>query len=86
MAEFTLVCDQSCDLDTHVVTHQFTADTLDEVLPNITEFLRGAGYRFDGEVELVKDDYIPLGAGTNVEFGGAGNIHSQHYFDKERNR
>jgi hypothetical protein len=26
------------------------------------------------------------GAGSNVESGGAGNIHSQHFFDTERNK
>ena len=30
--------------------------------------------------------FPPAGAGSNVEFGGAGNLHSKHYFDTERNR
>lgn len=28
----------------------------------------------------------PTGAGSDVPFGGAGNIHSSHYFDTERNK
>ena len=84
MPKFKLICDHSCDLDTHVVTHEFTADYLPEVLLNLDMFLKGAGYVYDGEVEIIEQ--IPVGAGTDVEFGGAGNQHSRHYFDTERNR
>jgi hypothetical protein len=32
------------------------------------------------------DEWTQTGAGSNVESGGAGNIHSQYYFDAERNK
>ena len=32
------------------------------------------------------DEWTQTGAGSNVESGGAGNIHSQYYFDTERNK
>jgi hypothetical protein len=50
MTKFTLVCDDSCDLDTHVVTHEFNAEYLHDVLMNLEQFLRGAGYVFDGQL------------------------------------
>jgi len=45
------------------VTHEFEADTLDEVLAQFTQFLRGAGFYFEGDVEIV-DNTLPL---TNEE-------------------
>lgn len=71
MAKYTLVCDQSCDLDTHVVTHTFTGDQLYEVLQNIEEFLRGAGFYFDGHLSIEQPETI---------------IHSKYYYDTERNK
>lgn len=70
MPKFTLICDHSCDLDTHVVTHQFNAEHLYDVLENIEMFLKGAGYSYDGAIDIVRLD----------EF------HSEHWFDSERNR
>ena len=74
MPKFTLVCDHSCDLDTHVVTHQFNAETYWEVLEQFEAFLKGAGYNFDGHLDIVKDEVVqPQG-------------HSDHYYDINRNR
>lgn len=89
MPKFTLICDHSCDLDTHVVTHQFNADTYWEVIEQFEAFLRGAGYNFNGALDIVDpidETMLTVGAGSNVEFGGAGNRHSDHYFDINRNR
>jgi hypothetical protein len=41
------------------VTHEFEADTLDDVLAQFTSFLRGAGFHFKGDVEIV-DNTLPL--------------------------
>ena len=70
MPKFTLVCDHSCDLDTHVVTHQFNAETYWEVLEQFEMFLKGAGYNFDGHLDIVQDEVV----------------HSDHYYDINRNR
>jgi hypothetical protein len=35
---------------------------------------------------LPKNNWPFAGAGSNTETGGAGNNHSQHYFDTERNK
>ena len=56
MPKFTLVCDHSCDLDTHVITHEFDADYLPDVLLNLEQFLRGAGYVFDGVLTIEKPE------------------------------
>ena len=37
------------------VTHEFCAETLDEVLPQIQDFLRGLGYQPVGNLEFVED-------------------------------
>ena len=36
--------------------------------------------------DLPNNNWPFAGAGSNVESGGAGNIHSQYYFDTERNK
>jgi hypothetical protein len=91
MPKFKLICDHSCDLDTHVVTHEFDAEYIGDVLDQFKHFLRGAGYYFDGEIDIVDPDPIigcdnDCGCGTNTEMGGAGNKHSHFYFDLGRNR
>ena len=80
MPKFTLICDHSCDLDTHVVTHQFNADYLQDVLLNLDMFLKGSGFVYDGEVDVVE----PL---TVQEVQETEDIkHSDFYFDINRNR
>ena len=37
-------------------------------------------------MDLPSNNWPFAGAGSNVESGGAGNIHSQYYFDTERNK
>ena len=56
MPRFTLICDQSCDLDTHIVTHEFDAENLFDVVDNIDMFLRGAGYVYNGNLEFVEQE------------------------------
>ena len=53
MPRFTLICDHSCDLDTHIVTHEFNAENLFDVVDNIDMFLKGAGYVYKGNLEFV---------------------------------
>ena len=78
MPRFKLICDHSCDLDTHVVTHEFSADYLPEVLQNIDMFLKGAGYIYDGFVDVLEpEEHIQVNTGYQP---------NQHFFDTERNR
>lgn len=73
MPKFTFVCDHSCDLDTHVVTHQFDAETYWEAIAQFEMFLKSAGYQFDGVLDIVDaiEDTKP---------------HSHHYYDEDRNK
>ena len=77
MPKFKLICDHSCDLDTHIVTHEFTADYLPEVLLNIDMFLKGAGYIYDGEVDIIEPE--------KQEKTGCCQ-HNDYFYDTERNR
>lgn len=70
MPKFTFIADHSCDLDTHVVTHQWNGEYLYDVLEQFQMFLKGAGYNFEGDLDFVTDR----------------TQHSQHYFDKDRNK
>lgn len=70
MQRFKLVCDNSCDLDTHIVTHEFTAENLSEVLMNLDMFLKGVGYVYDGSL-IIEDEPIKLDPIQN---------HSDHYY------
>lgn len=56
MPRFTLICDHSNDLDTHIVTHEFNAEHLYDVVDNIDMFLKGAGYVYKGNLELVEEE------------------------------
>lgn len=56
MPRFTLICDHSCDLDTHIVTHEFNAEYLYDVVDNIDMFLKGAGYVYKGNLEFVEQE------------------------------
>lgn len=38
------------------ITHEFEADTIEEICSQFEDFLRGAGFHFDGHLEIV-DDY-----------------------------
>ena len=82
------------------ITYEFEVDTLENILEHADLFIRGCGYfpqgtldyipnsEYYGEPEWQTEEWETptFGAGTNFESGGAGNLHSQHYFDTERNK
>lgn len=86
MPKFTLICEHS-DLygnPNQKMTHEFTAETLDEVLENTELFIKGSGYVPNGVLDFVQldDDGFP-------ELHNLGDFpvgKSDHYFDTERNR
>lgn len=73
MPKFTLICDHSYDLDTHVITHEFKAEQLTDVLMNLDMFLKGSGYMYDGVVDIVDDEPVKTS-------------HSPYYYDAGRNK
>jgi hypothetical protein len=81
MPKFKLICDHSCDLDTHVVTHEFNADYLPEVIMNLDMFLKGAGYVYDGELDIATHEQPELFDSQDVLA-----TKSNHYFVTGRNR
>ena len=82
------------------VTFTFHANTLTQVLEKYTEFLKGCGFVFNGQVDIVSDEQY---FGLDPEYGdhGGGSTlddypeikseilaqqHSTYYFDKDRNK
>jgi hypothetical protein len=66
------------------MTHEFTAETLDEVLENTELFIKGSGYVPNGVLDFVAiedDGFPPLYDEMDLPVGK-----SKHYFDTERNR
>jgi hypothetical protein len=62
MAKFTLICDQGEFGTPLKTTTEFEVDFLPEVLENFELFLRGAGFVFDGKVEIYDES-----AGITIE-------------------
>jgi hypothetical protein len=93
MPKFTLTCEHTnpwTNESTCKNTHEFEVETLSEVLENFELFLRGAGYIFDGVVDVVPTEEDDLDAwhedivselDKEVEAE-----HSKHYFDVDRNK
>jgi hypothetical protein len=63
--KFTLKCEHyDYDIysgkELHVdntVTHEFRAEVLSTILENFESFLRGNGFHFEGNLDIVNDDY-----------------------------
>lgn len=53
MPKFTLIADHG---DGHVISHEFEEEFLDEVVQNLNSFLRGTGYYYDGELQIVEEE------------------------------
>jgi hypothetical protein len=52
MPKFTLVADHG---NGHTVKHEFEEVYLDTVVQNMSEFLRGTGYYFQGALQIADD-------------------------------
>lgn len=76
MPNFTFICENYPDLKDgypgrrNVV--EFSAETWPDVVSEMTDFLRGCGYQFKGELQMVEEDESEK--------------HSKYYFDFDRNR
>ncbi len=63
MSKFTFVCQEESMPFVHSIqskrTVEFNAETLDDILNEFEMFLRGAGFHFEGHLDIVnEDDYI----------------------------
>ena len=56
----------------NVVTHEFNAEYLPDVLENTELFLKGVGYVLSGTLDIVQDDFISDDFAVDPEFGDHG--------------
>jgi hypothetical protein len=86
MPKFTLIAEHT-DLYTGDVTskttHEFEVDYLPDALQNMELFLRGVGFVFDGNLDIVNDFEEPPEWHTPQEDFVE---HSDFYFDTQRNK
>lgn len=84
MPKFTLIAEH-VDEDTcqtySKVTHEFYHETLDEVVASLQEFLRGVGYYFEGDLQIVTPVY-----NAAIDLANAVEQYSKHYHDTDKNR
>ena len=73
------------------VTFTFHADTLMQLLEKYQDFLKGCGFVFQGQLDIVpdeefygyrEDDYEEV----NLELIDLPEQHSEYYYDTERNK
>jgi hypothetical protein len=94
MAKFTLICDHG-EFGTPLKnTTEFEVDFLPEVLENFELFLRGAGFVFDGKVEIYDEtadvsiesydvDYdVDYNINLNTDFGADNMAESYNAFEQ----
>ena len=60
MAKYTFICEQESDLYADIVeskrTFEFHADGLDQILSEFESFLRGSGFYFNGNIDIVEEE------------------------------
>lgn len=60
MSKFTFVCQEESMPFVHSIqskrTVEFDAETLDDILNEFEMFLRGAGFHFEGRLDIVNED------------------------------
>lgn len=83
MPKFLFVCELESDEDYPGRRNsvEFEADTWDEVVVEMNDFLHGCGYQFKGQLEMVQEETTM----TEPACGGSTCAHSMFFFDAERN-
>ena len=66
MAKFTFINEESSYVGNCKTTTEFSAAHIDEVLARFEDFLKGAGFVFDGHLEIVDDMYCSSGVHTDI--------------------
>lgn len=80
MAKYTLICDHSTIGAPMKSTMEFETDFLPEVLENFELFLRGAGFFFDGKVEINDEFAVNNIESNDIDFNIDLNEDDQAYF------
>ena len=86
MPKFTLIAEHTGLYAGNVesrTTHEFEVDYLPDALQNMELFLRGVGFVFDGNLDIVNDFEEPPEWHTPQEDFVE---HSDFYFDTQRNK
>ena len=58
MSKFTFINEESSYVGNCKTTTEFSAAHIDEVLTRFEDFLKGAGFVFDGHLEIIQDDVV----------------------------
>lgn len=80
MSKFTLICEH----DTSEMiknSYEFNSDFLPDVLMNIENFLRGCGFVFEGQLDIINED-----AEDAEEVETEEKENSIYYYDLNRNK
>jgi hypothetical protein len=96
MTKYTLIAEHT-DLYTGNTisksTHEFEVDGLMDVVENVELFLKGAGFVFDGFLDIVPPEEDSPPEWTTEEWDTPqedisewDKVHSKYYFDTERNK
>ena len=83
MAKYTLICEHDELGGTMKQTTEFRTDYLPEVLENTELFLRGCGFYFEGQLDIIDEDKSYIG--TQEEFDVFQQIVNSHqdFLDKK---
>jgi hypothetical protein len=88
MPKFTLIAEHTGlyagDVESRT-THEFEVDYLPDALQNMELFLRGVGFVFDGNLDIVNDFEEPPEWHTQAD-PELYETKSKHYFDTQRNK
>ena len=72
MSKFTLKFEeQSISAVNKSITVEFNALSLNSILNEVTDFLKGCGYRFDGYLDIVENQEVSAGQRTDDSIGSA---------------
>ena len=58
MSKFTFINEESSCIGNCKTTAEFSAAHIDEVLTRFEDFLKGAGFVFDGHLEIIRDEEV----------------------------
>ena len=79
MPKFTFICEHETPFKPGVsvakITYQSDREVLDEVIEDFQDFIRGCGYYFEGNLQVVENEIF-------IEE----TQHNDYYYDTDRNR
>lgn len=85
MSTFTLTCEN----EDRVNTLTFEAETYNDVILNMNDFLRGCGFYYEGYLDIVPDEFAPtyeLNAEWPFPEETDATDHNDFFYDTERNK